>query len=230
MHLAKLHLMKRQFWLRFWPSVLLIAGCNAFNSQSQPVAMSTASESPRSPEAVTRSPDAPIPDSTNPDSTNPDLTNPDSATPDPAHLDSSMQLDYEAMTPLPSTGKVTIRDSMRNLDLSRLIADCPPDSAPYAFAESTHYQVQICSQEYDPWQPKYYIGQAKDGSGELRITSSDPEAARQLIFRHDGYAYVIYRDSARPEQTNAYLEIYSPDGQNYAEALIYLYETGPAPQ
>lgn len=133
------------------------------------------------------------------------------------------QRDYGATSPLPGTGKVTIRNDIRNLDPNLLIADCPADSAPYAFAESTNYRVQICSQEYDPWQPKYYIGQAKDGQGELRITSSDPNEARQLIFQNEGYTYILYRDSARPEQNNAYLEIYSPNGEGRAEALLYLY-------
>lgn len=140
----------------------------------------------------------------------------------------SMQRDYDVTTPLPSTGQVTIRGSIRTIQPDQLIADCPTDSAPYALAESTNYRVQICSEEYDPWLPKYYIGQAKDGSGELRITSADQRAAQQLIFENAGYTYVIYRDGARPEQMNAYLEVYSPTGQGYAEALWYLYEAeGP---
>lgn len=144
--------------------------------------------------------------------------------------ETEIRRDYAATAPLPSTGQVTIRNSIRNLDLSQLIAECPPDSAPYAFAESTNYRVQICSQEYDPWQPKYYIGQAKDGSGELRITSSNPETARQLIFEHSGYTYAIYRDGARPELLNAYLQVFTPSGENYAEALLYLYEAGATPR
>lgn len=143
---------------------------------------------------------------------------------------STIQQDYAATAPLPSTGQVTVRNHIRNLDPSRLIVDCPADSAPYAFAESTNFEVQICSEEYDPWQPKYYISQAKDRSSGLRITSSNPEEARQLIFRNEGYTYVIYRDGARPNQQNAYLEVYTPDGDNFAEALLYLYEAGPAPR
>jgi hypothetical protein len=143
---------------------------------------------------------------------------------------STIQQDYAATAPLPSTGQVTVRDHIRNLDSDRLIVDCPADSAPYAFAESTNFEVQICSEEYDPWQPKYYISQAKDRSSGLRITSSNPEEARQLIFRNKGYTYVIYRDGARPDQQNAYLEVYTPDGDNFAEALLYLYEAGPAPR
>lgn len=140
-----------------------------------------------------------------------------------------IQQDYAPTEPLPDTGKLTIRDNIRNLEPNRLIADCPSDSGPYAFAESTHYRVQICSQEYDPWQPKYYIGQAKDGSGELRITSTDPDQARQLIFKHEGYTYILYRDGARPEQVNAYLEVYFPNGERHAEALLWLYEIGRPP-
>ena len=134
------------------------------------------------------------------------------------------QQDYAPTMPLPETGRVTIRDHIQNLDANRLITECPADSAPYAFAESTHYRVQICSAEYDPWMPKYYMGQAKDGSGELRITSSDPAEARQLIFKSEGYTYILYRDAARPEQVNAYLQVFTPNGDSYAEALLYFYE------
>lgn len=138
--------------------------------------------------------------------------------------------DYGPTTPIPATGQVTIRGDVRQLDLDRLIADCPADSAPYAFAESTGYFIQICSAEYDPWLPKYYIGQAKDGSGELRLTNDNPDTARQLIFPNDGYTYTLYRDSARPNQTNAYLEVGTPEGKTYAEALFYLYERLDRPE
>ncbi len=128
------------------------------------------------------------------------------------------------MTPLPTTGKVTVRSNIDTLDTSQLLTDCPTDTAPYAYAESTRYQIQICSEEYDPWMPKYYIGRAKDGSGELRLINKNQDEARQLIFRNGNYLYTLYQDGARPEQMNAYLEIYSPDDQKtYAEALLYLY-------
>lgn len=143
-------------------------------------------------------------------------------------VESDLQQDYAPTTPLPATGKVTIRDHIRNLDPERLITNCPADSAPYAFAESTHYRVQICSEEYDPWLPKYYLGQAKDGSGEIRITNSNVAEARQLIFKSSGYTYVLYRDAAQPEQVNAYLQVFTPDGDSYAEALLYFYEATDA--
>ncbi|NJR65089.1 MAG: hypothetical protein HC772_06850 [Leptolyngbyaceae cyanobacterium CRU_2_3] len=138
--------------------------------------------------------------------------------------DKSIDRDYDFSTPIASTGKLTVRERIRTVDTDKLIASCPTDTAPYALAESTHYRVQICSGEYDPQLPKYYIGQAKDGSGELRITSADLDEARQLVFKNGDYTYTLYRDSARPEQNNAYLEIYMPNGKSYAEALFYLYE------
>lgn len=136
----------------------------------------------------------------------------------------SIQRDYATTTPLPATDQVTIRRDIRMLDHNQLIADCPTDTAPYAFAESTNYFIQICSAEFDPWLPKYYIGQAKDGSGILRITNTDLTTARQLIFRNDGYTYTLHHNGARPDLTNAYLEVYTPDGTGYGEALLYLYE------
>ncbi len=141
--------------------------------------------------------------------------------PDPAP---EMKRDYGVTTPIATTGKVTVRDRIRFVDSDKLMTACPTDTAPYALAESTHYRVQICSEEYDPQLPKYYIGQDKDGGGELRITSSNLNEARQLIFKNGDYTYILYRDGAKPDQSNAYLEVYMPNGKSYAEALFYLYE------
>jgi hypothetical protein len=150
--------------------------------------------------------------------------------PDPQSPDSKggsakgeIERDYGLTAPIATTGKITERDRIRFVDADRLITPCPTDTAPYALAESTHYRVQICSEEYDPQLPKYYIGQAKDGSGEMRITSTNLDEARQLIFKNADYTYVLYQDGARADQSNAYLEVYAPDGKSYAEALFYLY-------
>jgi len=132
--------------------------------------------------------------------------------------------DYDFTTPIATTGKVTVRDRIRFVGSDKLMTACPTDTAPYALAESTHYRVQICSGEYDPQLPKYYIGQDKEGGSELRITSSNLNEARQLIFKNGDYTYILYRDGAKPDQSNAYLEVYMPDGKSYAEALFYLYE------
>ena len=136
----------------------------------------------------------------------------------------SLDRDYEFEVPIPETGTVTARNHIDSLDLSELISDCPPDSAPYAFAESTNFFVQICSEEFDPWLPKYYIGQDKGGGEPLKITSSNLDEAKQLVFKNGDYTYLLYRDGARPTSLNAYLEVYTPDGGGFAEALLRIYE------
>ncbi|WNZ25184.1 hypothetical protein HJG54_21570 [Leptolyngbya sp. NK1-12] len=205
-----------------YPIWLLLLGCVSCSSPTLSQTP-TSAPSPISPAQLTQAapvPAAPVANSSLAQVVSPPANQVDRAT---------IQQDYAATTPLPTTGRVTVRDHIRNLDPSRLIVNCPADSAPYAFAESSNYEIQICSEEYDPWQPKYYISQAKDRSSGLRITSANPEEARQLVFRNQGYTYVIYRDGARPDQINAYLEVYGPNGDSFAEALLYLYEAGPAP-
>ncbi|MBD2310339.1 hypothetical protein H6G20_01405 [Desertifilum sp. FACHB-1129] len=132
--------------------------------------------------------------------------------------------DYEPTEPLPATGRVTIRGDARPLDPSNLFTTCPTDTGLYAYAESTNYEIIICSEEFSPDVPKTYISQAKDGSGSLRIVSQDRDSAYRLTFSNGGYTYSLYRDGARPEQLNAYLEVTEPNGKTYAEALLYLYE------
>jgi hypothetical protein len=167
------------------------------------------------------------PHTTEPSAVDPSLPiEPDSQSPDSkgsSSTQSEIERDYALTAPIATTGKITERDRIRYVDADRLITPCPTDTAPYALAESTHYRIQICSEEYDPQMPKYYIGQAKDGSGEMRITSSNLDEARQLVFKNANYTYVLYQDGARSDQTNAYLEVYAPDGKSYAEALFYLY-------
>ena len=152
-------------YISWLPLLLNAVGCASSQSVSPP------SDSPAAPVQVT----------------------PVQATPVQATPIRSPQPGYApTAAPLP-TGQVTLRADIRNLETSRLIAACPTDSAPYAFAESNHYQIQICSQEYDPWQPKYYIGQSKTDQGSLNITSTNPDEARQLIFKNAGYTYRLRR-------------------------------------
>lgn len=132
--------------------------------------------------------------------------------------------DYGWTTPLPETGKVTIRRNLTDLSSNQVFKPCPAYSALYAFAESTNYQVEVCTKEHTLNVPKYYFGQAKDGSGKLTIVNENQDEASQLIFKNNGYTYDIFRDGAKPEQINAYLEVKQPDNKIYAEALLYLYE------
>ncbi|MGG6294531.1 hypothetical protein ACQ4M4_08910 [Leptolyngbya sp. AN02str] len=148
--------------------------------------------------------------------------------PDPDNPD--LFRDVIPTEPIPATGRLTVRGDLRQADESLLFAQCPSDSAPYAIAASGNYRIQICSAEYDPWQPKYYIGQTHDGTEELKITSTNPDEARQLIFQNGGYVYNLYRDGGQPDMLNAYLEVYTPEGKIYAEALHYIYERQDMPQ
>jgi hypothetical protein len=187
----------------------------ASSSPAAPAAPSVAPSPIQSPISSTVLP-SPLPQKTS--SLRPDPNNPD------------ILRDYDTMSPLPETGRVTVRSDINSLDTARLIVDCPTDTAPYAYAESSNYRIQICSEEYDPWIPKYYIGRAKEGGTELRLINKNVAEARQLIFRNGDYMYTIYRDGARPDRMNAYLEIYSPDDRKtYAEALLYLYEKSGQP-
>lgn len=202
--------------------LLSTIGCASIRPSQAPASVeslqpSTVAESPTSPTpaAVESSPITPSPSSTPPSQAQSEEPN--------------IQRDFAPTTPLPEIGQVTVRGNIRELAADRMIAECPADSAPYALAESTNYRVQVCSAEYDPWLPKYYMSQAKDGSGNLELTNTDPNTARQLIFTNGDYTYILYRDSARPEQTNAYLEVHTPDGTTYAEALLYFYERSDRP-
>ena len=205
---------------RHFGSLLLLLGaigCASFNSSQSP----DAAESPESPQVAGSGVSDVSTSPTPTDSANSAESSPIAPA---SGMTPNVQRDFSPTTPLPATGQVTVRGNIRDVEADRMIAECPADSAPYAFAESTNYLVQICSAEYDPWLPKYYMSQAKDGSGTLELTNSDPNTARQLIFSNNDYTYTLYRDSARPNQTNAYLEVRTPDGVTHAEALLYFYE------
>lgn len=142
----------------------------------------------------------------------------------PSPSDPNILRDYDPLTPIPDTGTVTVRGSMDEAPSYLTFEDCPAESGLYAVAESTSYVIQVCSAETDPWLPKYFTAQAKDGSGAIQVTNEEEASARQLIFKGDRYWYILYRDGARPEIMNAYLEIYTPEGRIYAEALWFMYE------
>ena len=129
--------------------------------------------------------------------------------------------DYRFSTPLPQTGKVTIRRSLKAFNRQRMFTACPKNSRLYAFAESTHYLVQICAQQ---GVPRYYLSKGKQDGSRLTIEDRDSSRTRQLIFANKDYLYILYRDGARPERINAYLQVFRKDQQILGEALLYLYE------
>ena len=192
------------------PSTIPSTASSAVSSAPKP--SHSAVPKPQAAEPRSESPALPI----NPDSQSPESRGSSSAS-------GEIERDFGMTTPIASTGKITERDRIRFVDADRLFTPCPTDTAPYALAESTHYRVQVCSEEFDPQVPKYYIGQAKEGGSEMRITSSNANEARQLVFKNADYTYVLYQDGARLDTTNAYLEVHEPDGKSYAEALFYLY-------
>lgn len=215
----KTHSLHRFTHLSLSLSLLLIVGCTtpeATNPNPQPSANPNPDQTQQpTPPSNTETPEEPLKIAQNGE-------NFKSGADSPNYL-----RDYEPTQPLPTTGKVTIRRDVRELDTATIFSNCPTDTAPYAYAESSNYEVLICSEQFDPSVPKTYIGAAKDGSGSLRIESQDRAAAYQLIFQNNDYTYSIYRDGARPESLNAYLEVTQPNGKTYAEALLYLYEYIP---
>lgn len=127
--------------------------------------------------------------------------------------------DYGWKTPLPQTGKLTIRRPLRAFSRKQMFAACPGGSNLYAFAESTHYKVQICAVGGTP---RYYMGRSKINSNKLTVEDRNGDRANQLIFVRGDYSYILYRDGRGP--INAYLQVFQKDQQILGEALLYLYE------
>jgi len=128
--------------------------------------------------------------------------------------------DYGWKTPLPQTGKLTIRQPLRAFNRKKIFAACPNGSALYAFAESTNYKVQICAVGGTP---RYYMSRGKTDSSKLTFEDRG-EGAQQLVFKRGDYSYILYRDGRDPSKLNAYLQVYKKDKQILGEALLYLYE------
>lgn len=129
--------------------------------------------------------------------------------------------DYGSFTPLPQTGRVTIRQPLKALDRQRLFAPCFSGTTLYAFAESTNYLVQICARN---GVPRVYISKDKRNGRLLTVQDQDASRTRQLIFARGQYLYILYRDGRAPERMNAYLQVFRGQQQVLGEALLYIYE------
>lgn len=133
---------------------------------------------------------------------------------------------YEATTPLPGIGRVTIRDNIRNLPTNRIFRKCPSNSMIIEFAESKSYLVIICSDENDHNLPKYWIERRKNGGSDLIVNASS-NTNEPATYKRGEYSYWIYSDGIHPEKMNAYLQRYNRNTQRgSAEALLFYYNRG----
>lgn len=231
-----IRVMKKLTLFGYGVCLLILAGCSSTReTKSQLVTYSQ--PSPTTPSKIAKAETAV--DSANSPASSPLLTNSTTTLPATTPITAAQQesqtttaiaqsginrkADYDFSTPIPQIGRTTIRRSLAEFDRTQMVAPCPPDTVLLTAAESTNYHIQICSAEDDPTQPAYYMGFAKDGSGDIVIPASDRQAARQNVFRNGNYTYSIYADGRAPERMNAYLEVLLPNGEMHAEALWYLY-------
>jgi hypothetical protein len=143
----------------------------------------------------------------------------------PCAIASDFNRDYEFSTPLPQTGKVTIRQPIQALPAKSLFDRCPVKSHLEAFAESTHFLVMVCRDNSNDLK-KYWIQKTLKTGKVLRLTAEDKPHSQPANWTHGDYSVSIYADGARPELTNAYLESYNTKTQQgRAEALLYHYST-----
>lgn len=125
--------------------------------------------------------------------------------------------DYGFTTPIPSIGRVTIRDNIKNLPKSKIFASCPDNSNLIEFAESTTKQVIICSAENDFKKEKYWIQRNKNSDGFFTLIASF-DARGVPYYKRGATTYAIYIDGVKPSRLNAYLYQNSK-----GEALLYHY-------
>jgi hypothetical protein len=131
--------------------------------------------------------------------------------------------DYEFSTPLPQTGKVTVRQPIESLPLKSLFDRCPTKSHLEAFAQSTHFLVMVCRDDVNDLK-KYWIQKSIKNGKVRKITAQDLPNSQPVAWQSEDYAVSIYADSARPELSNAYIESFNTKTQKgRAEALLYYY-------
>ncbi|PZV18953.1 MAG: hypothetical protein DCF20_02585 [Pseudanabaena sp.] len=140
-----------------------------------------------------------------------------------AIADEVFKRDYGFSTPIPATGKVTIRKPIKDLPAKSLFAICPAKSSLQDFAESTSFLVMICRDKKNELQ-KYWIQKNKKTGSVLRLTALDLPNSQPSAWTSGDYQVNIYRDGRNPQLINAYLESYNTKTkQGRAEALLYYY-------
>jgi hypothetical protein len=133
-----------------------------------------------------------------------------------------------AQTATASTPKklpVTDYQDIRNFDSRKQFTPCPTDTILLRFAETTKYKVQICSQEGDLSLPGYYMGQGKNGGGNLKFKIRDQQAAQTGVYKHEDYSYILYTDGLHRDGFRPKLQVYGPKAKLLLEEqLLSLYD------
>jgi hypothetical protein len=140
-----------------------------------------------------------------------------------AIADEVFKRDYDFSTPIPATGKVTIRKPIQDLPAKSLFASCPAKSNLQEFAESTSFLVMICRDRKNELQ-KYWLQKNKKTGSVLRLTARDLPRQPYAGWKHGDYEVSLYGDGRNPELINAYVESYNRKTKlGKAEALLYYY-------
>ena len=133
-----------------------------------------------------------------------------------------LKRDYEFSTPLPQTGRVTIRKSIQALPATKLFERCPDNSRLEQFAESTHFLVVVCRDKRNQLK-KYWVQREKKTGKTLRLTAQDEPQSQPSGWASGDNQFFLYADGRG--RINAYLEVYNLKKQTgWAEALLYHYD------
>jgi hypothetical protein len=133
----------------------------------------------------------------------------------------TIKRDYEYKTPLPQTGRVTIRLPIQDLPVASLFESCPKNSYLQDFAESSHYLVMVCRDQSNNLQ-KYWLQKTKKTGKVLRLTTQDLPNSQPSLWPSGDYQVTLYADGIG--RGNAYLDSYNMKTQKgRSEALLYHY-------
>jgi hypothetical protein len=133
----------------------------------------------------------------------------------------SFQRDYDYKTPLPQTGRVTIRRLLEDLPAENLFEKCPTRSKLQDFAESSNVLVMICRDQVNTLQ-KYWIQKDKRTEEIVRLKALDEPRMESVLFQNGDNSLYLYGDGLG--LINAYLESYNEQTkQGIGEALLYHY-------
>lgn len=133
----------------------------------------------------------------------------------------SFKRDYGYKTPLPQTGKVTVRRLLKDLPAKNLFEKCPTRSNLQDFAESSNFLVMICRDQVNTLQ-KYWIQKDKRTGEIVRLKALDKPRMEPVLFQNGDNSLYLYGDGLG--LINAYVESYNEQTkQGIGEALLYHY-------